>query len=171
MFRSASPNRFVILSTFSQSASPLRADNAFGSFLCQQGKYEAADEQFKLALRNPLYEQPWAANTNAGVCALRAGHAKEAEDYLLAALSIEPRIPLALLKMANINYDRGEFDTAKLYIERYRELAPHSPETLLLGVKIEKGLGDKDGMDRYLVVLENRFPDSQETRTAKELSQ
>ena len=47
--------------------------NAWGSFLCQQGEYDQADEQFRLALQNPLYRQPWAANTNAGVCALRAG--------------------------------------------------------------------------------------------------
>jgi type IV pilus assembly protein PilF len=145
--------------------------NAWGSFLCQQGEYDQADEQFRLALQNPLYRQPWAANTNAGVCALRAGRPEQAETYLLHALSITPRIPLALQKMARISSERGEYETAKVYIERYRELAPHTPETLLLGLRIEQGLGDADGIARYRAVLENRFPDSLETRTAKELSQ
>lgn len=145
--------------------------NARGSFLCQQGEYDEADEQFRLALQNPLYERPWAANTNAGVCALRAGRPELAETYLLRALGIAPRIPLALQKMARIHYDRGEYATAKAYLERYRELALHTPETLLLGLRIERGLGDADGMARYRAVLEKRYPDSLETRTAKELSQ
>ncbi len=145
--------------------------NARGSFLCQQGEYDEADEQFRLALQNPLYEQPWAANTNAGVCALRAGRPDQAETYLLRALSINPRIPLALQKMAEIDTERGAYETAKVYIERYRELSSHTPETLLLGLRIEQGLGDADGMARYRVVLENRFPDSLETRIAKELQQ
>jgi len=144
--------------------------NAFGSFLCQQKRYEEADEQFRLALLNPLYDRPWEANTNAGVCALRAGHAEKAETYLLRALSIRARIPLALRKMALISYDRGEYGTAKKYLERYRELAPHSPSTLLLGAQIEHGLKDSDAMARYLAVLEKRFPDAPETRTARELS-
>jgi type IV pilus assembly protein PilF len=145
--------------------------NAWGSFLCQQGEYDQADEQFNRALSNPLYKQPWAANTNAGVCALRAGRPEQAETYLLRALSITPRIPLALRKMARIDSERGEYKDAKVYLERYRELAPHTPETLLLGLHIEQGLGDADAMARYRAVLEKRFPDSPETRTAKELSQ
>lgn len=144
--------------------------NAWGSFLCQQGDYDKADEQFRLALKNPLYTQPWMASANAGVCALRAQREAQGEKYLRQALSLNPRIPIALLRMARITATRGEYATAKTYLERYRELVPHTADTLLLGLRIEQGLGDADGVARYRATLEQRFPDAPETQTAKELS-
>lgn len=144
--------------------------NAWGGFLCQQQQYAEADEQFRLALRNPLYSRPWATYTNAGVCAYRAGHPEQAADDLRRALSANPRIPLALLKMAQIHYDQGSYTDARSYLQRYRDLSPHSPETLLLGLRIERALGDNNGITRYLLVLERRYPDAPETKTAKELT-
>ena len=75
-----------------------------------------------------------------------------------------------MLNMARITVGRGEYTAAKAYIERYRELVPHTADTLLLGLRIEQGLGDADGVARYLAVLEQRFPDAPETQTANELS-
>ncbi len=145
--------------------------NAWGSFLCQQGAYGEADEQFRRALENPLYSQPWAASTNAGLCAYQAGDKEKAETYLRRALGANPNIPQALLKMARISLERGDASAAKNYLERYRLQAPHTPDTLLLGLRIERTLGDPSGMERYLTVLRTRFPDAPETRTAEELSQ
>ena len=70
--------------------------------------------------------------------------------------------------MAKITAGRGEYAMAKTYIERYRELVPHTADTLLLGLRIEQGLGDTDGVARYRTVLEQRFPDAPETQIAKE---
>jgi type IV pilus assembly protein PilF len=145
--------------------------NAWGGFLCQQEHYEQADEQFRLALNNPLYNTPWAAHTNAGVCAYRAGKLKSAETYLRAALSANPRIPLALSKMAQIHLDKGDYINARSYLERYRALLPHTPESLLLGVRIELGANHPDGVLRYKTVLEALYPDAPETLTARELTQ
>jgi type IV pilus assembly protein PilF len=145
--------------------------NAWGGFLCQQGQYEEADQQFRLALENPLYQTPWAAYTNAGVCAYRAGKLESSENYLRQALSANPRIPLALLKMTQIDLAKADYQSARTYLERYRALVPHTPETLLLGVMIELGLNHPDGVLRYKTVLEARFPDAPETQTARELSQ
>jgi len=144
--------------------------NLWGSFLCQQRDFAEADEQFRLALKNPLYNKPWSANTNAGLCAYQSGDVEKAETYLRQALSINPAIPQALLKMSRINFDRGDFVGAKRYLERYRSLVPHNAETLLLGLRIEHQMGSRDGMERYLAVLRHRFPDAPETRLAEQLS-
>jgi type IV pilus assembly protein PilF len=144
--------------------------NAWGSFLCQQGEYEKADEQFRQALDNPLYNQPWATQTNAGVCALRAEHSAAAEQYLRQALTSNPRIPLALLKMAQINIDRGEYAGAHDYLVRYGQLVGPSPPSLLLQLKAALGLGDKAAAAQLLGELTKRFPDAPETQIARGLS-
>ncbi len=145
--------------------------NAWGSFLCQQQDYDAADEQFQQALLNPLYDRPWQAATNAGLCAYRAGRPEQASAYLHNALSRNPSIPQALLKMAIIENERGKLDQAQGYLQRYTALAPHTPQTLLLGLRIERSLGNKVGADRYLEILQQGYPDAPETRTAKELNE
>jgi type IV pilus assembly protein PilF len=143
--------------------------NALGSFLCKEQNYEAADRHFKLALRNPLYATPWAAATNAGVCAFRAGRNDQAETYLRQALSSNPQIPLALLKMAQISLSKPDLEGARSYLSRYEQVSPPNPETLLLGARIEYQLGNLENATRYRTALETRFPDSPETQSAKEL--
>ncbi|MGH8511003.1 MAG: type IV pilus biogenesis/stability protein PilW, partial [Gammaproteobacteria bacterium] len=77
--------------------------NDYGLFLCAGGKHQAADELFARALANPLYTTPEIALANAGVCAARAQNYPQAEKYLRAALSDKPRLPTALLEMADIS--------------------------------------------------------------------
>lgn len=144
--------------------------NARGSFLCQQEEYEKAEEQFRQALANPLYNQPWAAQTNAGVCALRAGRDKAAEQHLRLALHANPRVPLALLKMAQIQVTRGEYAAAREYLTRYAQLVGPSPQSLLLQLQVALGLGDATAVANSRGELLKRFPDAPETQTARRLS-
>jgi type IV pilus assembly protein PilF len=144
--------------------------NAWGSFLCQQGQYDQADAQFHLALDNPLYDQPWVTQTNAGVCALRAGRAEVAEQYLRQALNSNPRIPLALLKMAQIQLDRGDFAAARDYSTRYAQSAAPSAQSLLLQLKAAIGLKDKAAATRIKQQFIKDFPDALETQAAKRLT-
>jgi type IV pilus assembly protein PilF len=142
--------------------------NAWGSFLCQQQEYDKADQQFRLALENPLYDRPWAASTNAGVCAFRAGRVEQAETYLRAALGSNPRIPLALRTIAEISLERGDYPAAKSYLDRYAQLAPHNAETLLIGLRAERELGNAEAASRYQSELERLYPDAPEAQTARE---
>jgi type IV pilus assembly protein PilF len=143
--------------------------NAWGGFLCQQGELQEADRQFRLALQNPLYDRPWQASTNAGLCALRAGDTARAEEYLRRALSTHPGIPQALAQMARIELERGDLQAAHGYLERYAQVAPHTADTLLLGARIGHARARPDDLDHFRQALETRFPDAPETQTAREL--
>lgn len=145
--------------------------NAWGSYLCQQEDFPAADRQFRLALANPLYDRPWQAATNAGVCALRAGDTEAAEGYLRRALSGNPQVALALQKMMQITLQRQDYTEAAGYLQRYERVASHTPQTLLQGMRIQLGLNDTETAARYRDALQARYPDAPETRTATELSQ
>lgn len=142
--------------------------NALGSFLCQRERYQEADEEFQKALQNPLYSTPWAATSNAGVCAYRAGKRERAEDYLRKALSLNPQIPQALLKMAQLKYDQGDPPSAQDYLRRYQAVAPPNPEALWLAIRLARKLGDLKTARAYQLELRERFPDAPENQHARE---
>lgn len=138
--------------------------NAMGTYLCGQGQYEEADQYFRRALKNPLYQTPWIALYNAGSCAEKAGNLQQAETDYRAALRRNPRFAPALLRMAHISFEQDKFLSARAYLQRYAAVAPHTAESLWLGVRTEKQLGDMDQMAGYALKLRARFPDSEQAR-------
>ncbi len=51
---------------------------------------------------------------------------------------------------------------ARAFLQRYEGLAEQTPETLWLGLRIERHNGDQAVMARYANALTGKFPDSQE---------
>ena len=138
--------------------------NNFGWFLCTRGRYDEGLEQFAEALSNPLYASPEQAMTNAGVCAEKKGDVALAEANLTRALKLQPDNALAIIKLAGLNFRHGRFGEAQRLLVRYSELAPPSAESLWLGVRLERKLGDRAQEAAYGLQLRKRFPDSNETR-------
>jgi type IV pilus assembly protein PilF len=138
--------------------------NALGSFLCSQGKPEEGDSYFRRALNNPLYPTPWVALHNAASCEEQEGKMELAERDYRAALRHNPRFAPALLRMAFISFEQEKYLSARAYLQRYAAEAPHTAESLWLGVRTEKQLGDKDMMASYAVKLRARFPDSDQAK-------
>ena len=145
--------------------------NAYAASLCQQGRYGEADEQFLAALKNPLYQTPEVALTNAAICAQQAGRMEQSEAYLLRALRFNPTFPLALAKMADTKLRVGQYAEARRYLRRYQQVARHTAESLWTGIQIEQRLGDQDALASYRLQLENRFPESEEARQMLESPQ
>lgn len=136
--------------------------NNYGQFLCQQQRYADGQARFVEAVKNPLYRTPEVALTNAGLCAMQANDPTAAEEHFRAALEKNPLVPPALLQMAQINFDRGSFTDAERYYQRYLAIAPQSPRSLALGIRLGYALGDTDKAASYAVSLRNKFPDSRE---------
>lgn len=138
------------------------AQNNYGAFLCERGRVEEALRLFERALANPLYRTPEAANENAGLCLVRAGQHERAEAYFRAALASDPRRPVSLLHLARISFDSERLLSARAFIERYFDAAADTPQALLLGVRIERALNNKDQEASYAVRLRGKFPASPE---------
>jgi len=138
--------------------------NAYGQYLCERGKFDEADVYFRRALKNPLYGTPWIASHNAGSCAEMAGDLGRAEQDFRAALQVNPRFGPSLLSMAEISYKTTYYLSARAYLQRYAEVAPHTAESLWLGVRTENQLGDKDQMASYGLKLRSKFPDSEQAK-------
>jgi type IV pilus assembly protein PilF len=145
--------------------------NAYGSFLCQQQRYQEADEQFRKALENPLYRTPEVALTNAGICAARNDQPKQAEDYLRRALGYNAKFSLALIQMAQVSFQTGEHLSSRAYLQRYLEQARPTPASLWLGIQNERILGDQNAVSSYSLMLKNNFPDSREVLLLRDSEQ
>jgi type IV pilus assembly protein PilF len=138
--------------------------NNYGWFLCTRGRYDEGLEQFSAALRNPLYTQPERAMANAGLCAERKGDLALAEANLLKSLKLQPDNPNTLIKLAGLYFRQGRLMETQRLLGRHAELAPPTAESLWLGVRLERRLGDRAQEAAYGLQLRKRFPDSNEAR-------
>lgn len=136
----------------------------FGWFLCQIGRTEDAKPYFRRALDNPLYATPGRTYAAAGTCALKQGDLKEAELNLERALRLEPNLPIAMLRLAELRYRQKRYPDARVALSRYSAIAPLSPESLWLGVRIERRMGSRTAELSYANQLRRRFPASPETQ-------
>jgi len=140
------------------------ARHNYGMFLCQRKQEREAIRQFMMAVRNPLYPTPERSYINAGVCARRSGDAAGAAAFFLLALKVRPTQPQALYQMADLSYARGDYGEAKNYLNRLTQTAASTAETLWLGVRVERRLGDRNSEASYALQLRNKFPNSSEAR-------
>jgi type IV pilus assembly protein PilF len=139
--------------------------NALGAFLCRNGEAKEGEAMFLKAARNPLYRTPEVAYTNAGVCARRNGRLDRSEEYLRLAIAQRNPYPEALLQMAGISFERGNFLQSRAFLQRFLAVGSGSADVLLLGYQVEKAMGDEGAADEFAARLRRQFPDSPEART------
>ena len=148
------------------SLSPNDPDIAhnYGWFLCNSGQAPASIKYFLQAIRNPLYASPWRSYSAAGVCTLRANpnNLQDAQEFFQRALKIEPDEPTAMLQLAQIRYRQGNMDESRTRITRYNKLVTPSAESLWLGLRVERRLGQRVAEQSYANQLRRRYPGSPE---------
>ena len=140
--------------------------NNYGWFLCNRGKEQDSIKHFMAALKNPLYSTPGKAYLNAGLCSMKAGNIKAAEEFFQKTLIIQPNMPEALLGLANIFFTKADYAGAKSYflIFKRNNTSPLTAENLWLAIRIERALGDRIAENNYAMQLRKNFPDARETQ-------
>lgn len=138
--------------------------NNYGVFLCSHDRHKEGEKQFLKVLENPVYPRRDQVYENLGLCAERIPNAERAEEYLRNALRINPRLPKSLLAMARLSFDKGEYLSSRAYLQRHLELARHTPESLWLGIRTERLLGDNNAVSSYGLLLKSNFPNAPETQ-------
>ena len=136
--------------------------NNYGVFLCRQGKPGKAVALFLEAVNIPGYVTPNEAYENAGACSRQIPDLENAEKYLRLALSGNPKLPNALYEMAQISYGQKKNLSVRAYLQRFEAVATHTPQSLWLGVRAEKILGDRKASAAYAKKLQRLFPNSEE---------
>lgn len=145
------------------------ARNNYAVFLCERSRYDEAIEQFRLAIKNPLYRTPEQANANAGLCMLRKGDRATAEKYFRSSLRNNPKYGPVLYQMAKLSFEARHYLSARGFIQRYFDVGRDTAEILLLAFRIERALNAKDGQAKYAVRLRGKFPESAEAKQLRTL--
>lgn len=143
--------------------------NNYGIFLCSTGSYDKGLKLFNAVLNDPLYSDKAQAYENMGLCSEKQGNIKAAEKNYLLALKYNIKMPSALLGLAQIEFDKNNNKSALFYLEQHNKVARYTPQSLWLGVLIERKNGRKGKSGRYVLLLKSQFPDSKETSYLKKL--
>jgi len=136
----------------------------YGWFLCNTSREKESIKLFVQAIRNPLYATPWRSYSAAGVCSLRGGNSKDAEEFFQRALKLEPDDTPSLIKLGEIRYRQGQVDDARRLVSRYNKLITPTAESLWLALRIERKLGQRVAEQSFANQLRRRYPGSPEYR-------
>lgn len=139
-------------------------NNNYGWFLCQTKREARSIDHFLAAVANPLYATPEKAYLNAGICTERIKDDTRAEKYYLDALNVQASLPQADLGLARIYFGKKRYLLARQYLSNYMRMAEPTPQSLWLGIRIERELGGSDLEADYTEQLKSRFPASSEAQ-------
>jgi type IV pilus assembly protein PilF len=141
--------------------------NNFGRFLCEHSEFEQGMALLTQAFSTPLNNQPWLALTNAGRCQLTLKQQQKAEDFFRQALQLNDSYAPALQEMQKLSFQKGALWPAKGFLQRYLNVASHTPQTLWIAIQTEQALGNLKQADDYKKLLLETFPLSEEAKLVK----
>lgn len=145
-----------------------RARNNYAAFLFSQQRFEAAEEQLEIVVKDSLYSGRPLAFVNLGLCRLQLFDPLGAEEAFVRALAMDRTNSIALLEMAQIRYDAGDYTNASKYYNTYRSVVrQQSARGLWLGIRLARVAGDRDAESSYVLALGSLYPDSTEYQAYK----
>ena len=143
--------------------------NNYGVFLCDRGQFDKAYDHFDKIIKDPLYRFKADAHENVGLCKYRQGKLQQAEQSFKKALSINNKMAKSIIKLAQFSFDRREKADAYAYFKRFIAISAHTPESLWLGILLERDRGSKNTVASYKVLLKGKFPASRQAKLLRKL--
>lgn len=134
----------------------------YGSFLCVNNRYDEGIEQLQIAANNYQYNNRDQSFENLGLCAKSKGDNELAEKSFSRAYRINKNRSVSMLNLAIIEHRKGGNRKSHDLLKRYLESNKHTPESLWLGIQLERIFGNKDAVSSYALVLRKFFPTSKE---------
>jgi type IV pilus assembly protein PilF len=133
-----------------------------GWLACQESRFSEAVLNFDKALALANYLNPSKTYLAKGICLLRSGDSRQAEANFLRAFELDASNPIAIFNLANLLYKRGDLVRAQFYIRRLNNNDYVNAESLWLATKIEKKMGNTQGVIQLADRLKKQFPTSRE---------
>lgn len=133
-----------------------------GWLQCQQSRYADAQQLFTQALSNPQYGERAKTYMLQGLCQVRDGRPKEAENSFLKSYEFDAGNPMTAYNLASLLFKRADFVRAQFYIRRLNNTELANAESLWLGIKVEQRAENREAMLQLATQLVKRFPQSRE---------
>ena len=140
-------------------------NNAYGLFLCTQGRGKEGIERLMIAARDPLYPNPSYPYTNAGMCSLWINDDKAAEEYLRRAVIADDQNTQAVYLLALVNYRQKKLDEAKRLVDEVIGRGEPNAESVWLALRVERKLGNREAEAGYASQLRRKFKNSPEYKS------
>ena len=134
----------------------------YGWLLCQQARFAESQKALSQAIALPLYggrAKSWMAQ---GLCQMKAGQATEAELSFQRSYELDAGNPVTGYNLANLLFQRGDMARAQFYVRRLNNSDLANSESLWLGIKIDRRLGNRDAVEQLAGQLKKRFAQSRE---------
>lgn len=133
-------------------------------FQCQQRRYDEADATFQRASELPNQRDTQRTMLARGVCQARAGRWAEAERTLSRSYELDPSNPVTAFNLSEVLLHRGELERARFYVRRINQVPEAvTAQSLWLAARIERRMGNMEGVQDFGRKLRDRFPQSPET--------
>lgn len=134
----------------------------YGWLQCQQRRYDDSVRSFGQALANPTYGGRAKTLMAQGLCQARAGRTADAERSLSRSYELDAANPVTGYNLARLLYQRGDLKRSQFYIRRLNNSELANAESLWLGIRVERRLGDRVAMTQLAEQLRRRHPQSRE---------
>ena len=140
--------------------------NSYGVYLCSHGRADEGVRYLEEAAANPLYNTPWAAYTNAGVCLQGAASRRRGDGAIRARAAGRTRAsPKRRFTPPIWSSRSSRYTEGRLRIDLYLLSHRPTPDLLLLGWRIASRA---EGCRRSVALWRSRsrkeFPDSTQAR-------
>lgn len=129
---------------------------------CQQGQYVQADRTFEQALAQPSYPRAAKSWTSRGLCQILAGQHAAALQSLWRAEALAPGQALVNYNLGWILWRHGDFSRAQSYTRALNNSPQANAESLWLGMRVERALGNPHTVAQLADQLRKRYPMSAE---------
>nr|WP_246139716.1 type IV pilus biogenesis/stability protein PilW [Parahaliea aestuarii] len=140
-----------------------RARNNYAAFLYSQQRYQEAEKQLEMVVKDSLYNARPKAFVNLGLCRLQLDNSAGAGEAFERALTMDATNRVARLELAELRFRDGDIAAAETHYGVYRTgLKQQSARGLWLGVRLSQASGDRNAEGSYAMALRNLYPDSPE---------
>jgi type IV pilus assembly protein PilF len=131
--------------------------------MCQQDRHTESMQFFDQALADPNYGDRAKTLMTKGLCQIRAKRPADAEVSLMQSFQLDAGNPITEYNLGLLLFRRGDLTRAQFYVRRLNNSEWANAESLWLGIKIERKLGNMDAVEQLAVPLRKRFAQSPET--------
>ncbi len=136
----------------------------YGWFLCRNQRLPEAIERFKQATLNTNYPGLDRTYLVLGICQMQGGFIADAEKSLYRSFELDPGNPATATNLALLYYRKKDMEKARFYARKVNNSELANSESLWLGMRIEKSLGNLLAMNEIGTQLKRRFPESREVK-------
>ena len=137
-------------------------NNTYGWFLCVNGREQEGLAMLAKSAQNPFNTTPTRPLTNAGLCYLRLKDEKSAADRFAKALVVDSTNTVAAYQLGEIAYRQGDYARARDLATELNQNGEPTPESVWLGLRVERKLGNREAEATYVAQLRNKFRGSQQ---------